>query len=96
MCLTEDPVTKIRNPMDLIRFSLISDTQVIVDTLVNPGLPVVDMRTSIHGIEESQIKDVKFTLKHAQAILKSVCSEGTVIVGHALYNDLRALKFNHR
>lgn len=82
--------------MQLVRFSLISQSQVIVDTLVNPEHPVAEMRTSIHGIEESDVLNVQFTLKHAQAILKAYCSEGTIIVGHALYNDLKTLKFDHR
>lgn len=66
-----------------------------MDTLVNPGRPVVDMRTAIHGIEEADLADVKFTLKHAQALMSSYCTEGTVIVGHALYNDLKVLMFDH-
>lgn len=70
--------------------------QVLIDTLVNPEAPVVDMRTSIHGISEDDLKNVKFTIRHAQAIMKAYCGEGTVIVGHALYNDLRTLKFAHK
>ena len=62
---------------------------------MNPGAPIVDMRSSIHGITEDQLRDVKFTLRHAQAVMRSVCSEGTVIIGHAVYNDLKALQFDH-
>lgn len=82
--------------MTLIRFSLISQNEVLVDSLVNPEFPVVDMRTGIHGITESEVSNVQFTLRHAQAIMKAYCGEGTVIVGHALYNDLRTLKFRHK
>lgn len=39
--------------------------------------------------------NVQFTIRHAQAIMKAYCGEGTVIVGHAVYNDLRTLKFKH-
>lgn len=115
MCSTIDPLTNIKNPMQLIRFSLISQTevfynlfvktiiddlinlgsQVLVDSLVNPEFPIADMRTYIHGITEEEVTNVKFTLRHAQAILKAYCGEGSVLVGHALYNDLRTLKFNH-
>ena len=72
------------------------ERQVLVDSLVNPELPVAEMRTNIHGITEEEVTNVQFTLRHAQAIMKAYCGEGTVLVGHALYNDLRTLKFNHR
>jgi DNA polymerase III epsilon subunit-like protein len=82
--------------MTLIRFSLISQNEVLVDSLVNPEQPVVDMRTGIHGITEAEVVGVQFTLRHAQAIMQAYCGEGSVIVGHALYNDLRTLKFRHK
>lgn len=66
-----------------------------MDTLVNPGLPVSDMRTNIHGIKEEQLNGVAFTLRHAQAMLLSICSSDTIIVGHGLINDFKALKFKH-
>lgn len=98
MCETTDPVTS-EKQSSLIRFSIISGLnheEVILDTLVAPNMPISDMRTQIHGITEENLKGVTFTLRHAQAALSSLVCERTVIVGHALYNDLKALKFNHQ
>ena len=38
---------------------------------------------------------VQFTLRHAQAVLLKICTEDTIIIGHGLHNDLKALKFEH-
>jgi RNA exonuclease 1 len=69
--------------------------KVLIDTLVAPNYPVTDMRTRIHGITEKQLQGVKFTLRHAQAALLNMVSDQTIIVGHSVYNDLKALHFNH-
>jgi len=68
---------------------------VIIDTLVQPGMPISDMRTTIHGITEADLRPVQFTLRHAQAALLSLCSDRTILVGHGLSNDLKALHFQH-
>lgn len=101
MCETTDPVSGVKDVNALIRLSIINGEEVggnhetVLDTLVNPLLPVTDCRTSIHGIVESQLQNVQFTLKHAQAALMQLCSDNTVIIGHSVHNDLRALKFLH-
>lgn len=38
---------------------------------------------------------VQFTLRHAQAFLMKICTDQTIIIGHSLQNDLKALKFEH-
>ena len=62
---------------------------------MNPQQPIVDCRSHIHGLQEAQLKTVQFTLKHAQTALMDICSDHTIIVGHSVHNDLRALKFFH-
>ena len=59
-------------------------------------MTIKDMRTQIHGITEDMLRDVKFTLRHAQAFLMKIVSERTILLGHGLFNDLKALKFDHR
>ena len=98
MCETSDPVTGIKDGSTLIRFSMVNGlnpSEVIVDSLVNPLLPVTNMRSHIHGINEEALRNVQFTLRHAQAILMNTISDRTVIVGHALHHDFKSLKFNH-
>lgn len=99
MCETTDPVTGVKDGSTLIRFSMVNGlnpSEVIVDSLVNPLLPISNMRNQIHGIDEDALRNVQFTLRHAQALLMNTVSDRTVIVGHALHHDLKSLKFNHK
>lgn len=67
-----------------------------MDSLVCPSLPIVESRCEIHGITEEQLKDVKYTTRHAQAFLLSICSDRTILIGHSLHHDLRTLRFAHK
>lgn len=59
-------------------------------------MPISDCKTDIHGISEDQLKVVSFSLRHAQAFLMNICSSDTIIIGHAVHNDFKALRFDHR
>ena len=110
MCVCEDPVTGRKTSKELVRVSVV-DAQskaaceanaggdahgdVVLDSLVAPSLPVVDAVTRIHGIAADDLKSVTFTRRHAQAALRKLVSSRTVLVGHAIANDLEALQFRH-
>lgn len=99
MCECSDPVTGSRDKNCLIRLSVVNGldpSQVFIDTLVATSLPIVDARTRIHGITEQQIQSAKYTLRHAQAALLNLITEDTIVVGHSVCNDLKALKLEHR
>ena len=68
----------------------------LIDSLVSPSLPVIESRSEIHGITEAQLKDVRYTTRHAQAFLLSICSDRTILIGHSVHHDLRSLRFVHR
>ena len=98
MCETTDPVTGAKDHKALCRLSVVSainPDEVLIDTLVKPEWPVSDYRTRINGINKDHLDSVKFTLEHAQEFMTALCSEETVIIGHAVHNDLAALKMEH-
>ena len=98
MCETQDPLSGARNPKALCRISVVNaenPTEVLLDTLVKPDWPVTDYRTRINGITKEDLASVEFTLRHAQAFMMALCSDETVIVGHAVQNDLAALFMEH-
>lgn len=99
MCETRDPITGKVDTKALCRLSIVDadtpDGPVLLDTLVKPKWPVVDYRTWINGISADSLVNVEFTLDHAQAFMDALCSDQTVIVGHAVHNDLAALKLDH-
>ena len=98
MVETTDPVTGTINGKDLCRLSVVNalnTSDVLIDTLVKPSWPVTNYRTFVNGIKKEDLENVQFTLRHAQAFMLELCNEETVIIGHAVYNDLHALKMEH-
>uniref|UniRef100_A0A7S2KAR6 C3H1-type domain-containing protein n=1 Tax=Leptocylindrus danicus TaxID=163516 RepID=A0A7S2KAR6_9STRA len=98
MCATKCPQTNTVNNSALCRLSVINGdnpSEVLIDTLVKPDWPVSDYRSRINGIKEEHLAEVQFTLKHAQEFMQALCSNETVIIGHAVHNDLEALKMEH-
>jgi len=98
MCETKCPVTGISNHKALCRLSVVNAVNpddVLLDTLVKPEWPVVDHRSRINGIKKDHLESVQFTLAHAQAFMMALCSNETVIIGHAVHNDLIALQMEH-
>jgi RNA exonuclease 1 len=98
MCETQDPLTSAKNSKALCRLSVVNaekPEEILLDTLVKPAWPVTDYRTRINGIKKENLDNVEFTLRHAQAFMMALCSEETVIVGHAVHNDLVSLNMEH-
>jgi RNA exonuclease 1 len=96
MCMSEDPKSGEKNGKELVRLSLVGITKDFVfDTLVRPLHPIVDLRTGIHGVTMEHLETVEFTAKHAQDAMLALCCPETVIIGHALHNDLAALRLSH-
>ena len=50
------------------------------------------MVTMIHGITRAHLEGIQFTLRHAQAAIKRLVTKDTILVGHALDNDLKVLQ----
>lgn len=69
--------------------------EVILDNLVNPNKAISDFRTEITGISAKDLEGVTCSLKDIQKSLKKLLSHGTILVGHSLHNDLKALKVDH-
>jgi hypothetical protein len=67
----------------------------VIDSLVRPADPVTEMRTNIHGISADALTQVPYGLRHAQAAFLNICTEDTILVGHGLCNDLKALRIVH-
>ena len=102
MCETTDPISGKVDTKALCRISVINADEtspnggeVLLDTLVKPDWPVSNYRTWVNGISAKELENVQFTLRHAQTFLDALCSDQTVIVGHALHNDLLALRMVH-
>ena len=86
MCLTRDG-------LELTRLSIVdSDLQVLFDGYVLPKSDIVDYNTRYSGITAAHLDGVTMRLEDAREKLMGVIGEETVLVGHSLENDLKALK----
>ncbi|XP_012280594.1 RNA exonuclease 1 homolog [Orussus abietinus] len=82
--------------LELTRVTVINeDCNVIYETLVKPENPIIDYNTRFSGITEENMKDVTTTILDVQATLLTMFSDKTVLVGHSLESDFKALKLIH-
>lgn len=82
--------------VELARVTVVgSDMEPMYETLVKPDRPVVDYNTRFSGISEEDLEDVTTTLRDVQAVLLSLFTAHTILIGHSLESDLTALKLIH-
>ncbi|KAF3648854.1 putative protein-like [Capsicum annuum] len=69
--------------------------EVKLNEFVNRSKPIADYRTEITGITAGDLDGVSCSLADVQTSMKKLLSHGTILIGHSLHNDLRALKIDH-
>lgn len=67
--------------------------KVLYDTFVKPAKRVTDYRTQYSGVTKSDLENA-LDFKTAQTKVKQLL-KGKILVGHAIDNDLRALRLQH-
>ena len=89
-------VTTSEGKLELARVTVVSHRrQVLLDELVVPYNEVMDYQTRYSGITEELLRPVSSRLEQVQVALLYLIDQQTVVVGHSLENDLRALKLVH-
>lgn len=82
---------------ELTRITVVGfDEKVVFDSFVRPQNRVIDYNTKFSGITEATLRqpNVK-SLPEIQAVLLSMFNSQTILVGHSLESDLKALKLIH-
>ncbi|XP_046966308.1 exonuclease GOR-like isoform X1 [Vanessa cardui] len=72
-----------------------ADGRLVYRSLVKPSSPVVDHNTRFSGIRPRDLARATKTLRDVQNDILGFVGSDTILVGHALENDLRALKLLH-
>eukprot|EP00667_Euglena_gracilis_P005712 EG_transcript_5749 len=81
---------------ELTRVAVVHGCQaVLYDQLVKPANPITDYLTHITGLTATRMATVTKTLADVQRELGELIFADTVLVGHSLESDLRALKLVH-
>lgn len=82
---------------ELARITIVDrKAAVVYDTFVKPSAPVTDYATQWSGITPKNLEGVTTTLADVQKKLASLVDYKTILIGHSLENDLRAVKLAHR
>ncbi|PQE24695.1 exonuclease protein [Rutstroemia sp. NJR-2017a WRK4] len=80
----------------LTRISIVSwDGSVVLDELVKPEKPIINYLTQYSGITEKMLAPVTTTLQDIQKKLLEILHPKTILIGHSLDSDLKALKLTH-
>jgi RNA exonuclease 1 len=81
---------------ELTRISVLGwDGNVILDELVKPLVPITDYLTPYSGITEDMLKPVTTRLGDIQKRLQEIITPSTIIIGHSLDGDFKALHMTH-
>ncbi|XP_073401707.1 RNA exonuclease 1 homolog isoform X2 [Dendrobates tinctorius] len=79
--------------LELTRVTVINyQLKVIYDTFVIPDNKIVDYNTRFSGVTEEDLQNTTITLRDVQAVLLSMFSCDSILIGHSLESDLFALK----
>ena len=80
--------------MQLCKITVVGiDGKLVYETLVQPEDPIVDYNTRFSGVSAKDLKrGPTKSLKEVQNDLLGFISANSILMGHSLENDLRALK----
>ncbi|KAJ6637931.1 RNA exonuclease 1 like [Pseudolycoriella hygida] len=84
------------NGLELTRVTVVDINQkTVYDALVKPDNKIIDYNTTYSGITEKLLKNETRTLRDIQAVLLSMFHSKTILIGHSLDSDMKALKLIH-
>ncbi|XP_019645760.1 PREDICTED: RNA exonuclease 1 homolog [Branchiostoma belcheri] len=82
--------------MELTRVSVVNwSNKLVYETLVKPENKVIDYNTRFSGIKAEDMIGIETTIRDVQAVLLSMFSAETLLLGHSLESDLLSLKIIH-
>lgn len=82
--------------IELTRITVVDiNARTVYDALVKPENKIIDYNTTYSGITEQMMENETRNLRDVQGVLLSMFHSKTILVGHSLESDLKALKLIH-
>lgn len=72
------------------------DGTVVSDLFLKPIGKIIDLRTEVSGISMEKIDSAEYSSSDVVKIMSKYASKETIICGHSLENDFRAMKLIHK
>lgn len=83
--------------LELSRVTVINyKYEVVYEKLVHPKNPILDYNTKFSGIKQGDLDKVTTTIADVQRDLLELFSSKTILIGHSLDSDMKALKIFHK
>ncbi|CAO3675671.1 unnamed protein product [Umbelopsis vinacea] len=80
--------------MELVRISAIDEfNETVLDELVLPQHMIIDLNSRYSGIQT--LRGAKYNLQDIRKMLAKFVDEDTILAGHGLENDMKALRIVH-
>lgn len=82
--------------LELTRVTIVNaECKTVYETLVKPFNPIIDYNTRFSGITPEQMDRTATNILQVQANILHLCNSKTILVGHSLESDMKALKIIH-
>lgn len=83
--------------LELARVSIVDvNLKEIYESIVKPDYQILDYNTRWSGLTEESLKNCKKNLKDVQNEILKLFNTDTILIGHSLDSDFKALKLIHR
>ncbi|XP_050301018.1 RNA exonuclease 1 homolog isoform X2 [Anthonomus grandis grandis] len=82
--------------LELTRVTVVdTECKTVYESLVKPLNPIIDYNTRFSGITKDQMDRTGTNILQVQANILHLCNSETILVGHSLESDMKALKIIH-
>lgn len=82
--------------LELTRVTIVdADCKTVYESLVKPINPIIDYNTRFSGITKDQMDRTSTSILQVQANILHLCNSKTILIGHSLESDMKALKIIH-